>query len=763
MNLDVINFKAYQDLIASFCSCKLSKIDFSEDTPHSVEETMTKVLNTNQEVFKLLTQYDDLAFEDIQDVQGICEKATKLIVLRYLDFSIIRRQLLMASEALTYYRRCKLPTSLIGSYFLDVQENKLLLLEIDKVFLSSGEINIKCSPLLVQLDTQIKEQTKKIYRSCEEYQAKNSTKLMENLVFQRNERYCLLVKNAYRNSGGLILGESASQLAVYFEPNVIIHLNNLILKLKDDYQNEVDRILKALTSLVANNVDALNNNQNNFVMLDRYYAKARFMVKTKACNATITKERLLDVQGGCHFEIPEEVVVKNDYLLNVEKPVLLLSGPNTGGKSVSLKTIALSVIASYYGYPILAYQAIIGLFTQIFIDIGDSQSISDSLSSFSGHLKSLRQIIDNCDDHSLVIIDELGNGTDPNEGVAFAQAIVDDLLAKGSFCCITTHFNKLKQYAYLKTAIQIAAMEFDLERQQPTYKILKGHSGSSYGLLIAQKYHIPVNIIEKAKLYLSEQTSEVDLILENLNNELDIQNQKSQELVSVLNQQNELNLQLQDKLAKFENYRLQEMIKLTTENQEVISDIKKEANLLIQQYKTAKQDHLSIKLINDLANLHIVDEVVVEISELQVKDYVELLATHQIGYIVEIKGKNIIVDLNGVTLKTTRNKIKKCEYHSEKTIIKSNRKLKTTTLRLELNVIGLRVQEALVEVCNYLDSCLVNNYPTATIIHGIGTGALRKAIWRYLSTQSYVSEYRLGEIFEGSSGVTIVTLKGKSG
>ncbi len=762
VNVDSVNFDSYVELVANSTSFDLSKqdiinADFIEDF-----DLNKSVLLTNDECYNLLSKEGDLSFYGLLNINEILLKANKHIVLTNSEFLIIRNHLLKAIEVDDYYKNKKEESLRFDNIFKNVKKDSALLKAIDRVFLSSGEFNVNCSQVLIELDSKIGALVKNINNTCMTYQKNNLDKLMENIVYQRNNRYCLLLKSHHRNLKGIVLGESSSKLAIYFEPDIIIELNNKLVELKEEFNNEVERILKELTELIGKSGETLRVNQEHFVMIDVYFAKARFMSDQKAINASLSDDLVLDLVGARHFEIPIEQVVRNDYYLDNKKRMLLISGPNTGGKTVSLKTIAISLLATYYGLPVLAYQATIGKFNKMFIDIGDLQSIASSLSSFSSHLKTIKDIVDNCDERSMVLVDEIGNGTDPNEGSSFALAVLDYLLEHKSYGVITTHFNQLKEYALSKNDLDIAAMEFDLDKQLPTYRVIKDHTGSSYGLLIARKYAIKEEIVKKAFEYLKENTSDTDILIEKLNLRISLLHEKEMQLNK---QQSEVDLikeELLLKSKKYENYRSElENQYHELYNQQLLT-LKKQADKLFENYETTKQDHLNIQLQRELDKLASIESTHEANDIFVVDDYIKIKSTGQIGKVIEVKGNNVVVEVNGIKLKTKTNKLDKTEYEVKKEKSLVSRPKSKSGLALSLNIVGLRVDEAIPEVSKYLDDCLLNNYPSATIIHGVGTGALKKAVWDLLNKCKFVSEYRLGEIYEGFSGVTVVSFGDKN-
>ena len=760
----IVGLAAYQQMIAAYCGFPLSKSIISEQQPSEQQLWISNTLKTNQEAYNLFTEQGEFTLEAISDIVPALEKLAKDSILSVEEFFQIKQLCKAVARSTAYYQNLAVKPVLLGEYFYALQPLPQIIKAIDEVFLSSGQINENCSALLRDLNQKRKVLKSKINEVAQAFIKKNATKVMDTIIVERNQRYCVLLKSGFSNLDGLVHGESASKAAVYFEPPNLVALNNQLSSIEDQWENEVYRLLKELGAVIQRVSPQLAANQETYSLLDSFQAKAKFMLANKAVNAELCQQRRLDFQLAKHPQIPAATVVANSYRLDSEKSMLLLSGPNTGGKTVSLKVIALFVLASYCGLPILCQQAELMKFEQVFLDIGDQQSISASLSTFSSHLANLKRIIDKADDRSLVIIDELGTGTDPNEGAALAIAIVKYLLNKGTLVVLSTHYNQLKQFAYQQAKMQIAAMGYDTVKQQPTFELLKDASGGSYGIAIAEQFGIAKEVIVEAQRILKNESMESELLINELNRLINETNQEKSELSLRINEAAQLQVQLSEQLAKIETIKEQELSKQQLQQQQLLENLQQQAEELIARYKTAQLQPQAIKLRADLAALAQTGERETEKADKTpaLGDFATIKDSGQLGEVVELSSKNVTLLINGMRVKTSLSRIERSDYKPSQQTVLTKKIIKKDSIALSVNLLGLRVEEALATLAAYLDNCLLQNLSTAMIIHGYGSGALKKAVWEYLKKQKYVQSFRLGDYNEGAGGVTVVTFKEKS-
>ncbi|MPM52292.1 Endonuclease MutS2 [bioreactor metagenome] len=636
--------------------------------------------------------------------------------------------------------------------------------EIERCIEPNGEVADHASVKLKTLRKQLGSCENELHANADRYIRSHASHLTDTITTIRNDRLVVLVKNTDKNNiSGFIHGESASGQTVYMEPDALLVLNNQRLSIISQIKDEIQRILFSLSQMVKHEAEAYQANLFTLSLLDSYNAKALW---AKQYNATVTKigDELI-IEKARHPLIDSTKVVANTYRIIPPCKTLLITGPNTGGKTVSLKTIGLFVLMSYCGMAISCEEATIPLFDQLFVDIGDNQSIVNSLSTFSAHLQKLAYICDHASENSLILLDELGGGTDPVEGECLAISVLDYLRQLQPMIVATTHYNGLKTYGKSHPDILLASVQFDVEKLQPTYRYIEGLTGQSNALDIAGKFGLRPEIVDYARELKMKGRTREDQLMEDLEKAI-IANQQQREALA---QQQESLAAVQADLDKqvdyYQNQKETLLEQARSEADQYIADIKMAADELLSQMRevqTSGQLHQGIALQHEISQLAETDEEpAAPLTDLQVGDYVSINNTNQRGTIESLDKKKAIVNVNGMKIHTKRTDLRASKETLKKAEKISHRVSKPTALSYELNLIGMHIDEALPVLDKYLDDCILMNAPYIRIIHGFGTGALRKAIWSHLQNNRYVDEMRLGMGQEGGSGATIITLKRK--
>jgi DNA mismatch repair protein MutS2 len=762
LNYHSVELEKYIGKISSLTSFNLTKQRFDELQPSLNPIWIRHSLAGTQEAFDCLIRYGDLPLDGLSDIRDCLARLSKSIVLTSQELSMISNQWDVINKVLLYQKQIeslkKHLAELFDTLSLQRKTNQIL----KEHLLPSGQLNEMNIPVLKALADKIRERENEKQAQLKRFIQEHQEMLIDEIVTQRHDRLCLLVKKSYKHSiKGYLHGESASGQAVYLEPGFLVKLNNETAELQALYDDNVYKVLKELTDLVYPFQEQLSVNLETLTELDMLFTKARFMKLYEGIVSELVDENVISLNQARHPLIPTDKVVSNSYTLDSNRPVLLISGPNTGGKTVSLKVIGLFVLATYAGLPILCNEARIGRFSKVFIDIGDQQSIENSLSTFSSHLKTLSEILYLADRDSLVILDELGSGTDPKAGASLAMAILDHLTAVGAFTVATTHFSRLKEYAYSRENIRIAAMELNQADYSPTYRIIEGASGNSYALEIASKYNIEPSVLENAYRYVEQDTSDTDLLINKLNQERLLIETQRQELKQI---------QVDYEIKLRELNIAQNNIDIMRET--VLNEAKAVANELVENaLDTADQ------LLNELKNRELKPHEALVVKQ-QIKqltkeiepgksnyvpklgDYVKINSSGQVGIITSIRKQDLEIDINNVRIRTKSHQVSPSTPKAHKTTKKKeNLSLNKGSQELSLNLVGLRVDEAMSLLGKYLDDCLLMHVNQVTIIHGVGTGALRKAVSDYLKQVSFVTDYRLGNGYEGGVGVTVVELR----
>ena len=654
--------------------------------------------------------------------------------------------------------------------------------EISDKIISVDEISDNASPKLYSIRKSISNLNAKIRTELNSYMRGGMSKyLQDSVVTMRQDRYVIPVKSEYRSFvRGFIHDQSSSGATVFVEPEHVMELNNELKRAIFDEIEEINRILAELSSKVSYMADALIYNAENLVELDGYFARAEYSFKNKCSKPILNDDGIVNIKRGRHPLIDKDKVVPVSVSLGDNYNFLLITGPNTGGKTVTLKLTGLLSLMAMSGLYIPADdESSISVFSNVYCDIGDEQSIEQSLSTFSSHVKNIINIINYVDEKSLVLIDEIGAGTDPEEGSALALAIIKKLLEKNCFGIITTHYSKLKEFAIESKKIENASMEFDAKSLKPLYKLNIGIPGSSNAIDIAKTLGLDSDIIKNAILELSNEKVTFENVLkkaeqsrreaEALSLELEqIKSEKQKELDAIALEKEKI-IKEREKIystAKQETKRI--VADKLIEAEEIIDELKK---ILKTVGLESKEVFRASELKNRIKNSRYLDfenenrpieMKSVTFSDLKVGNNVYVKSLDSFGKILSVKEKKGEAEVSIGNLKTVV-KIKDL-FNSEpdnkkKEVVKINRSMVTSLAINELNVIGKTSLEALDEVKNFIDQAIIHNLEEVKIIHGVGEGILLKTIRSYLKSDKSVVEFRRGKYGEGENGVTIVRLK----
>ncbi|MBR2578509.1 MAG: Smr/MutS family protein, partial [Erysipelotrichaceae bacterium] len=592
-----------------------------------------------------------------------------------------------------------------------------------------------------------------IHSASASFIAKNGAYLQENNAFIRNDRVAFLLKNSAKNKfNGYQYGNSASGLATYVEPDQFIELNNEKLSLENEKLEEVNRILKELTAYVSYDSESYILNFESLMKLDVIFAKAEYGFYKGGIIASISDDASLYIKDVAHPLIDPKTVVCNTYSLHDPYQGIVISGTNTGGKTVGLKLIGLSVLMSYLGIPVLASEARIPLFNEVYIDIDDNQSISNALSTFSAHITNINSILKQADENSLILIDELISGTDPKEAQAISLAILERIIELKSRFVITTHYDDIKQFAYNNERILLSSVGFDLENLKPTYRYLENSVGVSNAIDIASRYFEDERIILKAREYIDLNKSKEDELLDKLSKEISENEALKDSLNEEIRKNDELSKELDTKLQEFEKEKSSLYERYKKELNEYMDDIKEKAKDKLESLSDVKEKKTFMKEIEELKIEAPEEETVV----FEVGDNVKVGESSQSGEITEINGDNVSVNINGLIVKTKLDNLVKLPKKVKKEYKPRQRMSRVSS---ELNLVGERVEDALAILDNYLDNAYGSGLKTVKIIHGFGTGQLRNGIRNHLKKYKTVAEFGNGDTYDGGSNVTIVKFK----
>lgn len=604
--------------------------------------------------------------------------------------------------------------------------------------------------------------------------------LMDPIITIRNDRFVLPVKEEYKDAiSGFIHDTSASGSTVYIEPSAILELNNKLNRIKVEEEIEIEIILQKLSSLFFPIIQELENNLTMIQTLDILFAKAAYGKNVQGIIPTLGEKKQIVLTKARHPLINPNIVVPIDITLGKDFSTLIITGPNTGGKTVTLKTMGLLLLMAYSGIPIpVDSRSQIYVLDGIYADIGDEQSIQESLSTFSSHMLNIIEILNSATCQSLVLLDELGSGTDPIEGASLAISILEHFHSMGCLTLATTHYSELKNYALVTDGFENASSDFDIEHLKPTYQLLIGVPGQSNAFAISKKLGLSNVIIQRASNFLQKDHMSVEELLKNIyQDKLEIEKEKQKI------EQNSHQIELLRKSLEKQNSLL-----LETENEkiadaklkarEILLNAKEEANELIKELNDmisshskedlAKANQLRTSLNEQIASLTKKDinpHTVVSTTPLALNDTVRVTTLNQIGTIKKLENKSgeVQVQIGNMVMNVPVSNIEKVSSSQNKgkdySSSSRSHSLKAKSISTEINVIGQNVDEATFVIDKYLDDCYLSNLKTVRIVHGKGTGKLREGIHLFLKKHPHVKSFRLGTFGEGEMGVTIVELK----
>lgn len=743
------------------------------DCHPSFDRLLIRRLNAYiREALTAVRLYDTMPFAGIRDISEALNNAAKgktltaQDILSEIHFIQGIRGILVYQKNLTDCEHASLD-DLINT--LTVHQKCEAFLK--KCINEYGEVFDNATPELASVRQALRRIDGEITAAAQRFLAAHGDSVVDSIITYRGGRAVVLIRASEKNSfGGMIHGDSASGQASYVEPASFVAVNNRKQELLNREAEEVQKVLRMCTGEIAAVAAEELANLETCAILDEIFAKARWGVQREACAAELCEESRLHLERARHPLIDAEKVVANDYHLADPCRILLITGPNTGGKTVSMKVIGLSVLMTYAGMPVTCDEAVIPFFDQIFVDIGDDQSVVSSLSSFSSHIQKQARMCREATENSLVLLDEVGSGTDPREGEALAIAILNELRRRRCMTVATTHYGRLKAYGRRHEDIQVASVEFDMKKLQPTYRYIEGTTGQSNALEVAERYGLPSSIIKYARFLKDQSRTEEDRLIERLETQVSENQQLRDELEKKLSeaQLKEEQLKKEENRLRREKDRLQ--AKMEKEAQEYLEGVRREADEILARIRTRTdvKYHEMIDMrheIDELQKNELPAEEDGQEYEYKVGDAVELRDNDQVCEVVRIGRKDLTILMNGREIRVRKNQIRPSAH-----IIPKMKKKPSAIIRVaghdmfagmsaECNLIGLHVDEAMEKMADYLDQTKLHGLKNFRIIHGDGTGRLRKAVHEKLRNDPSVKEFRLGMPQEGGTGATVVVLK----
>jgi DNA mismatch repair protein MutS2 len=621
-------------------------------------------------------------------------------------------------------------------------------------------------------EARVREKLESIVRS-----SSTQKMLSDSIITIRNDRFVIPVKQEYRgNFGGMVHDQSASGATLFIEPQSVITINNQVKEAKAKEAREIEKILRELTAQVAESADGILSNVEELAEVDFILAKARFAKELKATRPIMNDKGIISINKGRHPLLDQETVVPISVDLGRDYQSLVITGPNTGGKTVTLKTIGLLTLMAQCGLQIPAEEeSEMAVFKKIFADIGDEQSIEQSLSTFSSHMVNIVDILNKMDHESLVLFDELGAGTDPQEGAALAISILDFVFARGARAVATTHYSELKAYAYNREGVMNASVEFDVQTLRPTYRLLIGVPGRSNAFEISKRLGLRQDIIDSARAQISEDENKIDNMIRSLEENRKMAEKDMQDAIQKRKEAEAIKADLERELEHFqkEKGRLYEQAK--NEAEEAVLKARETAEEIIQEIRELQKSGTTIKEHKLIEAKKRLEEAVPKSKQNKKKtkpaqtkkeylpgDEVRVLSVGQKGHIVEkVSSKEYQVQIGILKMNVAERDLEWIKESKPKAEPRAFVKVtgSNETTRHELDLRGKRYEDAMLEVDRYLDDAIMAGFNQVYIIHGKGTGALRKGVQELLKSHRNVKSTRMGEAGEGGSGVTVAVLK----
>ena len=786
--LSTLEYDKIIEMLVSHASSPLGKIRCEDLLPSdSIAEIEYKQEQT-QDALTRLFQKGNISFGSVKDIRGSLKRLEIGSTLGISELLQICALLENTSRIKSYGRRERDngEKDSLDDLFDALEPLPQLSGEIRRCILSEDEISDDASAGLKQIRRSMKITGEKVHTQLAGMVNGSARSYLQDAVItMRNGRYCVPVKAEYKSQvPGMIHDQSSTGSTLFIEPMAIVKLNNEIRDLELKEAAEIEKILAALSELTAQHREEIQYDLENMVELDFIFARASLAMEQNATRPLFNTKGWINIRKGRHPLIDKQKVVPIDIHLGKDFHLLIVTGPNTGGKTVSLKTVGLLTLMGQAGLHIPALdRSELAVFSEVYADIGDEQSIEQSLSTFSSHMTNVVSFIEKADPHSLVLFDELSAGTDPTEGAALAIAILNHLQAQGIRTMATTHYSELKVYALSTPGVENASCEFNVETLRPTYRLLIGIPGKSNAFAISSKLGLPSYIIEEAKKQISAKDESFEDVISTLEkNRITIEKERM-EIAKYKKEIGALKEKLESKQEKLDQQKARILQEANEEAHAILREAKEYADQTMKNFHKFGKNNISVKemeaerqrlrqkMTKVEKNISIKETKTtgtLKPSDLHLGDGVKVLSLNLKGTV------STLPDSKGflfVQMGIMRSKIHISDLallkeeavitapHMQKTSSGKIRMSKSSSIGIEINLLGKTVDEAIAELDKYLDDAYLAHMPSVRIVHGKGTGALRKGVHNYLRKVKYVSSFRLGEFGEGDAGVTIVEFK----
>lgn len=774
--------------LAAECSCDDAKDLARGLKPAGDMAEVEMLLQQTEDAFSLLARFGGPSFSGLKNVNNSLHRAAaggSLNPKELLDIAYCLRALRTLDEWRNHSSGVK--TSL-DFFFEGITSNKYLETKILSCIVSEEEIADKASDTLFDIRKKIRSKENSIREKLDSliHSSHYQQFLQEAIITQRNGRFVVPVKAECRgNVPGLVHDTSSTGATVFIEPASVVDANNDIKVLQGKERDEIMRILYELSAESGDFAESIKHSYESAIRLNLIFAKAHLAYKMKATKPILNNEGIICLKKARHPLIDPKKVVATDIALGDEYDTLVITGPNTGGKTVSLKTLGLLTLMTMCGLLIpVADRSRVSVFNNILVDIGDEQSIAQSLSTFSSHMVNIIDIMKKADDKSLILIDELGAGTDPVEGAALAVSIIEALREKGAIIAATTHYAELKAYALDTPGVTNGCCEFDIETLRPTYKLLIGVPGRSNAFAILKHLGMTQDVIDNAKTIVGSDNRDFEAVLEKLEASRHALEEERKVAEEMTERARKIEEKAQSEMDKIETLKARELDKAKREAQKLIDAAERKSSQFLLELDKLKKEQTSSNATEIArktrravkAQMGEMDDLINPNELADNWDYDYKLPRNPVpgdrivikgigeGEVLEFKNNNVFVKSGLLKTRVKPSDIMILDKPKKKPVKTQHNVYRTSSradadVKTEIDMRGETVDEALSELGLFIDRCVLNNIEEIRIIHGKGTGALRSAVTDYLKTHPNVSEYRLGRYGEGENGVTIAKLK----
>ena len=789
--LKTLEYNKIIDKLTEFAGSALAKEMCRNLQPSTDLYEIQALQKETSDALSRIYQKGAVSFRGVRDIRGSIKRLEIGAIIGINELLSICSLLEVCSKVKAYSRNDRDPDfeDSLEAMFQALQPLTPVSSEIRRCIASEEELNDDASPALFKIRRSMRQINDKVHAQLQTMvNGSARTYLQDAVVTMRNGRYCIPVKAEHRGQiPGMIHDQSSTGSTLFVEPMAVIKLNNDLRELELKEEKEIEMILATLSARCGEETEALRDDLDLLTKLDFIFARAQLSRSMNGTQPNFNEEGRILIKKGRHPLLDKKKVVPIDIQLGKDFELLIITGPNTGGKTVSLKTVGLFTLMGQAGLHIPAFDhSELSVFHEVFADIGDEQSIEQSLSTFSAHMTNTVSILKEADDRSLVLFDELGAGTDPTEGAALAIAILSNLHRRGSRVMATTHYSELKVFALSTPGVENGCCEFDVETLRPTYRLLIGVPGKSNAFAISQKLGLSQDIIEEAKTHLTKQDEDFEDLLADLEQKRITIEQERDQINSYKEEIRELKQRLESKQEKLDLSRDKILREANEQARNILQEAKDYADTTIRNFqKYGKAAGVSAKDMEKergklREKMSTVDKKLsaknaapkkshkqLTAKDLHIGDSIKVLSLNLKGTVSTLpdaKG-NLFVQMGILRSQVNIRDLEKLDDtvitggNFSKTGSGKIKMSKSASVSTEINLLGKTVDEAIMELDKYLDDAYIAHLPSVRIVHGKGTGALRKGVHNYLRRQKHVKSYRLGEFGEGDAGVTIVEFK----